>query len=439
MKSDNQKAWLVTATMGYGHQRALYPLRNMAEGGIISVGSDDAANRNEKKLWRRLLGIYEFISRAKSIPGIGKPIFNLLDNLLRIPSYYPMRDLSDATFQVDLLESSIKRGLCSGMIEVVKSKELPIVTSFYAPAIAADMAGMHSVYCIICDADLNRVWVAKQPWESNITYFAPCGKAAQRLRAYGVPDERIFITGFPLPLELIGDGSLSILKADLGKRLKQLDPSNEFWVRHGKNVEYFLGRENCEIKEERKLTITYAVGGAGAQKEIGRRIANSLKIKILENKVKLNLIAGTKNDVKEYFEIVKSEITDDDSKIEIIYSANMDEYFKLFNSILRNTDILWTKPSELTFYAALGIPIIMSPTIGSQEKFNRKYLVELQAGIKQVNPDYTDQWLFDWLKKGRLAEFAWNGFLKVRKLGTYKILEVLETGKLKKDNSPVIR
>jgi hypothetical protein len=43
------------------------------------------------------------------------------------------------------------------------------------------------------------------------------------------------------------------------------------------------------------------------------------------------------------------------------------------------------------------------------------------------------------LSKGTLAECAWDGFLKARKLGTYKILEVLETGSLQPETSPVFR
>jgi len=425
--------------MGYGHHRAVFPLRDIAEEKIITVGSGDAASKNEEKLWKQVLGAYEFMSRAKGIPIVGKPIFNLLDALLHIPSYYPMRDLSNATFQVDLLESSIKKGLCSAMLEKVKTKNLPIVTSFYASAIAADMKGFHNVYCIICDADLNRVWVARQPWESKIHYFAPCGKAAQRLKAYGVPDERIFITGFPLPTELIGDENMTVLKKDLGRRLINLDPRKVFRGRHEKNVEHFIGEENYQDSLKSKLTISYAVGGAGALKEIGGKIAFSLKKRILNDEVKLILIAGTKQNVSEYFHSIKKQITDDDSRIEIIYSESMEEYFEKFNNAMHETDVLWTKPSELSFYAGLGLPIIMSPTIGSQEKFNRLWLFEIQAGIKQMNPEYTDQWLYDLLNKGILAEMAWSGFLKARKLGTYKIKEVLKTGKMTHSQSPVLR
>ena len=437
--NNSSKAWVVSADMGYGHQRAVYPLKNIAEEGIITVGSTESTSKSEKKLWNRLLRAYEFFSRAKSIPIIGPPLFSMLDTLMYIPSFYPMRNLSRSTFQVNLMESTIEKGLCKGMLEQIEKKNLPLVTSFYAPAIAADMKGYHKIYCIICDADINRVWVAKEPWESRIEYFAPCGKAAQRLKAYGVADERIYLSGFPFPEELLGDKNLSVLKKDLGQRLFYLDPNGKFRERNGKNVEHFLGKENCELNSNRVLTITYAVGGAGAQKEIGGKIALSLRKKIEANEVRINLVAGIKRSVKEYFETIKKEVDEDGNSVQIIYSPDLYEYFDKFNKILHETDILWTKPSELSFYTALGLPIVMTPAIGSQEKFNRKWIHELRSGIRQENPDYTDQWLYDLLSKGTLAECAWDGFLKARKLGLYKIREVIETGKFVSETSPVIR
>ncbi len=439
MNDFDKKAWIVSADMGYGHQRAVYPLREIAEDGIITVGSSEAVSKAEKKLWKRLLNAYEFFSRAKGLPVIGPPFFSMLDSIMRIPSFYPMRNLSNTTFQVNFLESLIEKGLCKGMLDKTSTQNLPLITSFYASAVAADKKGFNKVYCIICDADINRVWVAKNPWESKIEYFAPCGKAAQRLKAYGVPDERIHLTGFPLPTELLGDENLSVLKKDLAQRLFYLDPKKKFWARHGRNVEHFLGKENCVFKNERKLTITYAVGGAGAQKEIGGRIAESLKEKLRAGEIKLNLVAGIRKEVAEYFQSVKKEINADGENIKIIFSESLQDYFKCFNNTLHETDILWTKPSELSFYCALGIPIVMSPIIGSQEKFNRKWLHEIQAAIKQEKPDYTDQWLNDLLNRGTLAESAWDGFLKARKLGTFKILQVIEKGYLEKTTDPVLR
>lgn len=433
------RAWVVAADMGYGHQRAVYPLRELAEGGILTVGKDDAATGTERRLWSRLLTAYEGLSRARSMPVVGKPLFNILDSLLHIPSFYPIRNLSRSTFQVDLLASVIQKGLCQGMLETIAAQDLPVVTSFFAPAIAVDRRTLHRVFCIICDADLNRVWVAKEPWESRITYFAPCGKAAQRLRAYGVPEERILLTGFPLPTELLGGPELPVLKADLGSRLVRLDPKHRFWPLHNRNVEHFLGPENCAASAPQPLTITFAVGGAGAQAEIGEKIARSLRRRILNGEVRLNLVAGSKASVRTYFHEVKSRIAPGSTHLSIFSADTLTDYFAGFNALLRTTDILWTKPSELSFYCALGLPMIMTPAIGSQEKFNRRWLEEIQAGIRQENPEYTDQWLFDKLNDGLLAGLAWSGFLRARKLGTYRILEYLREGRLTRSTSPVMR
>lgn len=432
-------AWVVSADMGFGHKRAVYPLRRIAEGGILSVGENDSASPAERQLWLKLLRLYEAFSRAWSIPIVGRYIFGILDAFLKIPTLYPMRNLSKTTFQVELLHSFINRGLCTGMLDRVRTRRLPLVTSFYAPAIAADLAGVEKVYCIICDADLNRVWVARDPSESRIEYFAPCGRVVQRLKAYGVPDERIFLTGFPLPDELVGGASMDTLKVDLGQRLSYLDPHKRFWSRHGANVELLLGRESCRFRADRMLTVTYAVGGAGALKEIGERIALSLRKRLLAGELRLNLMAGTKEPVREYFEGVRAKVGVPEDLLRVLYAPTVEEYFELFNGVLRTTDVLWTKPSELSFYSALGIPIIMTPALGSQETFNRTWLQDIQAGIRQMSPEYADEWFFRLLKKGRFAEAAWSGFLKARKLGTYKILEVLETGRFTRDPSPIIR
>jgi hypothetical protein len=429
-------AWVVSADMGYGHQRAVFPLKDIAEGGLITVGKNDGSDAKEQKSWKRILNAYESLSRTRGIPFIGKPIFSMFDTMMHIPEFYPMRNLSRTTYQVNLLEKTINSGLCSGMMEKISTKQLPLVTSYFAPSIAADMHGYEPVFCIICDADINRVWVAKQPWDSHINFFAPCGKAAQRLRSYGVPEERIFLTGFPLPLDLLGK-NLATIKSDVGQRLCYLDPNNRFWPNYRKGVEHFLGRKNCTCRNKRSLTITYSVGGAGAQMEIGRRIAISMKERLRNGTVRLNLVAGTRPEVFSYFHDVKTEIGSD--TLRVLYAETRDEYFQQFNSAIRETDILWTKPSELSFYAGLGIPIIMTPPIGSQERFNRQWLYEIHAAAPQKDPDFTDQWLFEMLNAGRLADMAWSGFLKARKLGTAKIMEVLATGKMTAGKSPLER
>jgi hypothetical protein len=419
------KAWVVTVDMGLGHQRATYPLASVAEGGIIAVGAEQLCSAEESRMWSRVRNTYEMISRCKSLPLVGAPLFGLMDRLLRIPPYYPVRDLSAPDFQVKLLESLIDRGLCRGMLETIRSKPLALITSYLAPAIAADRAGYDPVYCIVCDAEVARAWVARDPEASRIRYLVPCERTVLRLRSYGVPARRIFLTGFPLPLELLGDRSLDRLNHDFAARLARLDPNGRFWRRHCRSVSHTLRAAKPPVEPHQPITITFAVGGAGAQGEIARQIACSLKDRLQEGSVRLNLVAGVREEVRSCFESFKQRFLPGNENLRVIFGPSKPEYFRIFSRTLRETDVLWTKPSELSFYCGLGIPIIISPTIGSQEEFNRKWLLEIGAGALQENPAYTGQWIFDLLHEGRLAEIAWSGFLNARKCGTYNIREIL--------------
>jgi len=431
------RAWVATADMGLGHQRAAYPLRDIAEGGLMTLGRADSTSASEHKLWERLRKSYEFLSRTNSWPIIGHTVFGLLDRIQNIPPFYPMRDLSYPSFQVRWLKNLIQSGMCSGMMEKVRTKPLPLVTTFYAPSLAADMAGYGRVYSVICDAEINRAWVAENPRESKITYLAPCGRAVRRLNQYGVPNERIWLTGFPIPVELLGDRNLTTLKWDLGQRLRYLDPADRFWPLHGLNVEHFLGPKNCVAARKRVFTITFGVGGAGAQTDIAYAVARSLRDKIAKGEVAYNVLAGIRPEVATFLETMKKDLAL--PQIRVVGGKTLEEYFGGFTECMRTTDILWTKPSELSFYCGLGIPVIMAPHIGSQEDYNQAWLLEIQAGFPQQDPKYTDQWLFDLLRAGRLADAAWNGFLKARKYGTYKIHEILQTGTMERETSVLKR
>ena len=156
-----------------------------------------------------------------------------------------------------------------------------------------------------------------------------------------------------------------------------------------------------------------------------------------KRQIKINLIAGTHGKVNKFFKKKIKEYhlwSEYGRMVNILFERDKKKYFKKFNSILRKTDILWTKPSELSFYCALGLPIIIAPPIGSQEKFNQRWLINLGAGNKQEDPKYVIQWLFDWISSGHLAEAAAQGFLEAPQMGIYNIEKILakEIGKAKK-------
>jgi UDP-N-acetylglucosamine:LPS N-acetylglucosamine transferase len=427
MYLEGRTAWVVSANMGLGHNRAAYPFSDIAYGGIYLLGGHKSETEREKFFWRFSRKVYETLSRAFDIPAIGPVFFGIMDRLQRIPPYYPVKDLSSATSQVRFLYMLMKLGLGNSLKRHLNTTPFPVITTFYASALVAEELTDLPVYCIICDADINRAWVPKNPRDSRIVYFVPCRQAKGRLQQYGVPENRIHITGFPLPDEIVGGPDMPILKRNLFSRLNRLDPLDSFRIIHGNEVEQYLGTHNLDIQPRKPVTITYAIGGAGAQKHIADRILLGAEEMIREGKLRINLVAGIKKSVYSYItDKIRKHGLDDTDNITVVYDENMYDYFRKFSEILHTTDILWSKPSELSFYCSLGIPFIISPPIGAHEKGNEKWLKEIGAGIAQPDPEYLGEWLSDYLADGTLARLAWNAFLHTKKTGTYKIKELVK-------------
>ena len=419
----SKKAWVVAVNMGYGHQRTAYPLRGIAFGGkVINANSYQGIPAKDKMFWWQMRSIYEFISRFKKIPILGNFVFSVLDRFQKILSYYPKRDLSRPNISSKNIFHFIKRGWGKDLIERFKKNPLPIVSTFFTPAFMAEEFNYPGqIYCVVCDADINRAWATINPQKSKIKYFTPCTWARDRLKLYGVKPEQIFLTGYPLPQENIGE-NLKILKEDMRHRLLNLDPNRKYRKIYAPLIEGSLGK--LPEKSNHPLTIMFSIGGAGAQKEIPLKAINSLKENIKNKKIRFIIAVGVREELRKYFaENIKDLKLD--GWIRIISGVTIDEYFKLFNEALRETDILWTKPSELSFYAGLGLPIIIAPTIGSQEDFNKKWLLHVGAAVLQENPKYTKQWLFDLLDSGSLAENAMQGFVEIEKMGAYNIERIL--------------
>jgi len=419
------KVWLISADMGYGHQRAAEPLKFLAEEKIISIGTDDVTSTRNKRKWARLQNTYEFVSRNKKFSFIGKYLYKLMNSMQAIPSFYPKKDRSKINLAVKILDGYIKDGLYDNLIELVSKKRLPVLTTFYAPAIALDYHGFDDIYCVVTDSDINRVWAAKNPSKSRVKYFVPSEIAQERLKQYGIPSENIFLSGFPIDIdEIVSETGLSV-QDRLAQRLKTLDTFGNFYKLHSGSVEKILGIDLKNITPNEKPVISFAVGGAGAQKELAKKIIAGLFDKLQKDKIKLNLIAGIRTEVREYFRNLteKSGV----KNTEIIFADTKEEYFHKFNKTIGETDILWTKPSELVFFPSLGIPIILAPPIGAQESSNRQWLRDhIGAGIIQQKPKFCGEWLDDFMKSGKLAEAAWLGYLKVERNGVKNIVSEIE-------------
>lgn len=419
-----KKINLIAADMGYGHQRAAYPLLDLSGGEIITINNYSGIPEWEKKYWINSLKAYEKISRFKKIPIFGHLVFQIMDNFQKIQSFYPFRDLSSQTTQQKIFFRAIKSGLGKHLIEKLNPSGLPIITTFFVAAYIAEYHKYEGdIYCLVCDTDASRAWAPLDPKNSRTKFLLPSEKVKERFLMYGVKPENIIITGFPLPKENIG-AQKEILESDLAHRVKSLDTKGKYQEHYNSLLEKFLINFSSEKKSS--ITLSFAVGGAGAQKEIGGIILKKLLNKIKAGELKLNLVAGNRPEIKDYFSTqLKLNGVKEGNDVKIIFSPDKIEYFKKFNACLRETDILWTKPSELSFYCALGLPIIMSVPVGSQEDFNREWLVETGAGIDSLDPKYVDEWLPDLIDSGRLARAAMDGFLNAEQMGAYNIEKII--------------
>jgi len=418
-----KKAWVIAVDMGYGHRRAAYPLRGISfNRTIINANKYEGILAKDEKFWKKARSFYEFVSRFRKVPIVGLAFFLFFDAFQKIVGYYPKRDLSKANFSGRLIFSSIKRGWGRDLIEKLSKDPLPIVSTFFTPAFMAEhFKYPGDIYCVICDADIARAWVPLHPKKSRICYLAPNTWARDRLKLYGVKTENIILTGYPLPKENVGR-DLEIVKKDLGYRLLNLDPTGAYCKLYKPLIRQYLG--NLPQLPNHPLTVLFSIGGAGAQKEIASAILHALKLKTKQQKLKFIISVGTRKEHNDYFtrQIKKLKLG---GGAEVLYATTMEEYFEKFNQALRTTDILMTKPSELSFYAGLGLPIIIQPSIGSQEDFNRRWLEHIGAGTAQENPKYTEEWLFDMLESGDLAEMAMQGFVEVEKMGAYNIERII--------------
>ncbi len=439
----HKNAYVVSVNMGYGHERAAYGLRDLAYGGIITANAYNGIPDTDRKLWSDSRRIYETISRLKPIPVIGDAVFEIMDRIQRIPQFYPRRDLSAPNLQTRQTYYFIERlGLGKHLIEKLAKKPKPLICTFFIPAFAAETYSYPGdIYLVVCDADMARAWVARDPKKSRIKYFAPNGRVVERLKLYGVRPEQIFLTGFPLPKELIGGPVGDIIKKDLVSRLCNLDPNGIFINKYLRTLETVLGPGTCPIRTNHPLTLTFSIGGAGAQRGLALVVLQSLKQQLLKNALTLRLTAGTKKDIADSFRVAVKELglkARLGENIFIDYFPDRPSYFLQFSKILRKTDILWTKPSELSFYCGAGIPIIMAPSIGSQEQFNRIWLKMVGAGVTQGDPKHVNEWLFDWIGSGGLARMAWNGYIEAPTHGAYRIESIITGEKVELEKIPMI-
>ncbi len=420
-----ERAWVVSVDMGYGHQRAAYPLSFLSpDKKIVSANNYEGMPESDKAVWDRMKSFYYFISRLKNKGVVGRFAFDLFDELQKIEEYYPLRRKSAPIFQLKKLYDRIAKGWGRHLIQKLASEPIPLITSYFAVAFMAEYWNYPGpIYSIATDADISRIWAPLRPETTRITYFAPTSRVVERLKKYGVPEKNILFAGFPLPLELIGADS-EMVRRDFRQRLGRLDAKGDYTKQFAPLIESYLEKELFNKGAPRPPSLAFVVGGAGAQVEIGLTVLKSLSSLIKSGEIIFHFVAGTSSEAEKRFREAAEEAglaSCLGTSLTVLYKETKEDYFTAFTDLLHSVDVLWTKPSELSFYAALGIPIVIAPPIGAQEIQNRKWLLFTGAGLDELSPQFADQWIPDYIRNGRFAEAAMQGFIKMERGGTETI------------------
>jgi hypothetical protein len=404
--------------MGYGHLRAARALADAIGTEMLSVDRPPLADAGEEAAWRRTRENYERLSRGADLPFLGPAFRRALEALTDIPRLSAPGDLAVPDAASRMLLRLARRGLGRGLVEHLRATGRPLLTTFYAPAVIAAEAGIGDVRCVVTDVDVHRVWAPVEARATSIRYCVPTARTARRLLRYGVPEERIVRTGFPLPPSLLGGEDLPVLRANLGARLLRLDLEGRFLGGRRKEVEDALGPLPPPTGEAPLLVL--AVGGAGAQSGAARSLLRAVRDAVATGRLRVALVAGTRSEVAASFAEETSALRLREG-VEIVAAATFDAYAAAFEAVLARADVLWTKPSEMTFYAALGLPLLLAPPLGTHERCNRRWARERGAAFDARDPARAARDLASRLDSGALAAAAWNGFTSLPKLGTYRI------------------
>ena len=399
---------LFSVRMGYGHLRAAVALGATLGLPVVELEDSSLTPAAERRLWRRTRRLYEGVSRASQLPAAGLPLMWLLDRTTAIhgpPG--PAGSQAAPTGATRGLRRLVHRGLGAGLRQHLEATGRALVTTFYAPALAVDGPAGPPVLCVVTDSDIHRVWAPHDPASSRVTYLAPTRTAAARLRAYGVAEERVRCTGFPLPPELVGGPGLEVLREDCARRLERLAPDGA---------------------PRGPLHVVFAVGGAGARARRGAALVSELEGPLRQGQLRLTLVAGARPEVECRFRRLAARTGlggEEGSPVAVLGAPTFAAYEVRFNRLLRSADVLWTKPSELVFFAALGLPLVLDDPVGDHERRNREWLVGLGAALPRPRRGETATALTSWRRSGELAGVACAGLEALPADGVHRIADLV--------------
>lgn len=385
--------------MGFGHLRAAHNIASYSKSPILRVDQPPYTNGVDNFLWKSSQSIHTYGSRDKESKN--RLFYNWFEKLMAIPENGTPPSLGPSKF----VRTMHKLGAGDRLFKLLNESKPTLLHTFYLPAMLLAYHGYRGKnFLLLCDTDFHRVWTPIDPEKYDLNYCVPILSSADRLNSYGVKRKNIFVTGFPLPMADTGGRDLRLLERDFDARKVRLESNSTL-----------------------PLTIMFPFSGAGAYSNLLADLVKSIIEDLKEGSLRLVVSCGNNTHALRSAENLFINYGIEDLEFaEIMFDNDLFAAFDEFNAALKSTDVIITKPSEMIFYAALGIPLIFLPPIGAHEEKNRDYIFENNCGVNMVPSSDFPRWLEKSRRKGFLLELAENGFIKLPKNGSVAIDEIVK-------------
>lgn len=310
-------------------------------------------------------------------------------------------------------------------------KDMPFIATHVWPAQAAVHAGLTKVVNVIPDNWPMALHLAEgsihvvQTPSSFLGYKTLKGMEGKKI-LNAIPDGDIYQVGHYIDHELVVN-----LDSDCEKRL-------------------------LRIKNKKAKRILLTIGGAGAQKEIFAEIVRKIIPLVKNNEAVLYINVGDHKGVweelckeitklssisEEYFNdwdktcAFSEKALDNDVKgIHAFYSEDIFAAVYSSNLLMRSSDLIITKPSELAFYP---VPKLLIKRVGGHEAWGAVRAAEVGDGtIECETIENTLQMLDLMLSSDEILTMLCNNIIKANKIGiyngAYKAVELAVKGRVVK-------
>ncbi len=397
----DNKYIITSALMGFGHLRAAHNISTWGRAAVVRVDRDPYVSGVDRLVWSTTQAVHTYGSRDAESKS--RLFYKWFDGVMRIPDDHESPSLSASRF-IFMMK---RLGLGKTFFDSLDGSRPTLLHTFYLPAMLSvyrHYPGKN--YLLLCDTDFHRVWAPIDAEQADLEYLVPIRKSADRLLSYGVPSDRIHVTGFPLPMTNTGYPGLDTLVEDLEGRRNR--------IRRDSGV---------------PLTIMFPFSGSGAYSNVLAELVKAMSEQLREGSIRLTVSCGDNGHaLKSTENLFVSYGLKDSEFTKIIYGSDLFDSFERFNKALKSADVVITKPSEMVFYAGLGIPMIFLPPIGGHEARNREYILDNGCGIDMECVSDFPKWLEESRRNERLLELAEMGYRNLPKTGTFEIDELVSEG-----------